>query len=143
MNEQPAGPRDVVVVGVSAGGVEALTGLLSALPPDLEAAIAITMHRSPSQSSVLASVLARHSVLSVVDALNGESLDPGRVYVAPADRHLLFGGGQIWLDRGPKHHHARPAVDPMFASAAEIVLVAGGASLAAYVLGAVVGPRLS
>jgi two-component system chemotaxis response regulator CheB len=119
VNERPSGPRDVVVVGASAGGVQALTALLSALPPDLDAAIAITMHRSPTQSSVLASVLARRSVLSVVDAEDGQPFEHRHIYVAPPDHHLLFTGDRIWLNRGAKHHHSRPAIDPMFASAAE------------------------
>jgi two-component system, chemotaxis family, protein-glutamate methylesterase/glutaminase len=119
VNERSSDPRDVVVVGVSAGGVQALTALRSALPPDLDAAIAITMHRSPSQSSVLVSVVARKSAIPVIDAVDGQPFERRRLYVAPPDRHLLFSGDRIWLDRGAKHHHTRPAVDPMFASAAE------------------------
>jgi two-component system chemotaxis response regulator CheB len=112
-------PRDVVVVGASAGGVQALTTLLSGLPRKLDAAIAITMHRSASQSSVLATVLARHSAIPIVDAVDGQSFERSRAYLAPADTHLLLRGDRIWLDRGAKHHHSRPAIDPMFASAAE------------------------
>ena len=119
MNERSTDPRDIVVIGASAGGVQALTSLLSALPSGLDAAIAITMHRSPNQRSVLASVVARNSLLSIRDAVDGERFERRRVYLAPADHHLLFSSDRIRLDRGAKHHHSRPAIDPMFASAAE------------------------
>jgi len=117
---EPSGdPRNVVVVGVSVGGVEALTKLFSALPADLDAAVAVTMHRSPNQSSVLASVVRRNARIAVADAYDGQPFEPRHVYLAPPDHHLLIHDGRLWLDRGAKHHHARPAIDPMFTSAGE------------------------
>jgi two-component system chemotaxis response regulator CheB len=107
------------VVGVSAGGVEALTNLFSALPGDFDAAVAVTMHRSPNESSVLASVVRRNAQIYVADAVDGEPLLRGRVYLAPPNHHLRIHDHRLWLDQGPKHHHCRPAIDPMFASAAE------------------------
>ena len=110
--------RDVILIGASAGGVQALSKLLSELPPDLDAAIAITLHRSPSFSSMLSDILRTRSKLEVVEPRGGEPFEPRRVYVAPPDRHLVFDDGVVELDTGPKEHHSRPAIDVMFRSGA-------------------------
>src|SRR4051812_45742702 len=111
--------RDVIVIGASAGGFEALTELLSRLPPGLPAAVAITLHRSPQGRSSMVPVLARKARIEVIEPATGDRFARGRVHVAPADVHMTVGQHSIWLDRGPKQHHSRPAIDPLFRSAAD------------------------
>jgi two-component system chemotaxis response regulator CheB len=106
------------VIGASAGGVEALSGLLGALPRDLEAAICIVTHVSAHTPSSLHRILAQKASLPVAPAQDGETLRPGRIYVAVSDRHLMLEKGAIRLSRGPKESRARPAVDVLFRSAA-------------------------
>lgn len=112
-------PADrVVAIGASAGGVEAVARLVAALPARFPAAVLVTVHVSASTPSVLPAILARAGRLPAAAAANGESVVPGRIYVAPPDRHLVVRGGRVWSDRGPREHHSRPAVDPMFRSVA-------------------------
>src|SRR3954453_20176075 len=113
-----AGGRTLVVIGASAGGVEALTRVIGELPADLPATVVVVLHVPPSGTSILADILDRHSPLAVMPAKNGSPLVPGRVYVAPPDNHVLVRGGELALDRGPRHNGHRPAVDPLFSSAA-------------------------
>lgn len=110
--------RDVVVLGASAGGVIALRELLAALPADFEGAVALVLHRSPLVETNLAAVLGWRCPLPVVEAAAGAPLSPGWVYVAPRDQHLRVEGMTLRLSRGPKEQHTRPAVDPLFRSAA-------------------------
>jgi two-component system, chemotaxis family, protein-glutamate methylesterase/glutaminase len=112
-------PRDVVVIGASAGGVQALMYLLSKLPADLPAFLGVVLHRSPHHESKLAWVLGRHAVLPVVEPADGALLEPRIVYVAPRDQHMLFGETRVRLSHGPREHLTRPAIDPLFRSAAE------------------------
>ena len=112
--------RDIIVVGASAGGVEALTRLLARLPRTLPAAIAVVVHLSPTVESALPTVLARVTPLPVVAAANGLALDLGRVYVGVPDHHMLLTDHAIGLKRDPKEHFHRPAVDPLFRSAARV-----------------------
>jgi two-component system chemotaxis response regulator CheB len=109
----------VVVVGASAGGVEALTELVRALPPDLHVPVAIVLHMAPGGTSVLAGILDRASALPAVQAEDGMPLVPGRVHVACPDFHLLVEDGVLRLDPGPRENGHRPAVDPLFRSAAQ------------------------
>ena len=111
-------PRDVVTIGASAGGVEALMQLLAKLPADLPAFIGIVLHRSPYHETRLPWVLGRHASLRVAEPHDGEMLQPANVYVAPRDRHMVFVGGYARLNHGPKEHRTRPAADPLFRSAA-------------------------
>lgn len=108
------------MVGASAGGVEALTRLLSRLPAGLPAAVIVVLHLSPTFESLLPSVLARATPLTVVAAANDVPLQRGRVYVAVPDRHLLLSDHAIALKRDAKEHFHRPAVDPLFRSAARL-----------------------
>lgn len=110
-------PR-LVVVGASAGGVEALCRLLALLPDDLPASVLVVMHVSPAAPSVLARILGRASRLPVEEALHGMAIEPGRVYVAPGGRHLIVDGDGLALVRGPRENGHRPALDPLFRSAA-------------------------
>jgi two-component system chemotaxis response regulator CheB len=113
-----AAKRNIVVIGASAGGVEALCALFTALPDRLDAALFVVMHISPYEPSALHRILGRASRLRVVAAQNGEQIVDGTVYVASADRHLMVDAGCVRLTRGPKESRSRPAVDVLFRSAA-------------------------
>jgi two-component system chemotaxis response regulator CheB len=110
--------RDIVVVGASAGGVEALLGFFRALPAGLDAAILVVLHIPTDTPSQLDQVLATATSLAVVIAKDGEPIEHGRVYVASADRHLMVTAQGIRLSRGPKESRARPSIDVLFRSAA-------------------------
>jgi two-component system chemotaxis response regulator CheB len=110
--------HDIIVIGASAGGVEALKELSRGLPPDLPAAVFVVLHVSPSGSSVLPRILSNSGPLRAHHAINGETIEHGRIYVAPPDHHLLVERGRIRVVRGPKENRSRPAADPLFRSAA-------------------------
>jgi two-component system, chemotaxis family, protein-glutamate methylesterase/glutaminase len=110
--------RDIVVVGASAGGVEALTRLAPALPPEFPAAIFVVLHLSSTGTSVLPNILTRGGPLPASVPQDGEKIDRGHVYVAPPDRHLLLAGSRVRLSAGPRENGHRPAIDPLFRSAA-------------------------
>lgn len=111
--------RDVIVIGGSAGAVEVLLTVLGSLPVDLGAAVAVTIHRHPTRPSTLDRVLGRRSSLPVIEPADEEPFTPGRVYLAPPDRHMVITDGVVCLNREPRQHHTRPAIDPLFISAAE------------------------
>jgi two-component system chemotaxis response regulator CheB len=110
--------RDVVVVGASAGGVEALRVLVRTLPADFPAALLVVMHLSPGASSALPQILGRAGVLPAVAARHGEPLSRGTIHVATPDRHLLVEDGVLMLSRGPTENGHRPAVNATFRSVA-------------------------
>jgi two-component system chemotaxis response regulator CheB len=110
--------RDVIVLGASAGGVAALRELLAKLPEQLDASVALVLHRSPVFESALASVLGWRAPLPVIEAVDEMPFARGCVYVAPRDQHLRIDGATLRLSRGPKEQHTRPAIDPLFRSAA-------------------------
>ncbi|MGH2522596.1 MAG: chemotaxis protein CheB [Anaerolineales bacterium] len=108
----------LIVIGASEGGVEALIRLVPGLPADLPAAVAVVMHFPASATSVLPDILDRASALPAMHAQTGESLQPGCIYVAPPDHHLLVNDGRLRLSRGPRQNNHRPAIDPLFSTAA-------------------------
>jgi two-component system chemotaxis response regulator CheB len=108
----------VVVIGASAGGVEALKVVAAGLPGDLHAAIAVVLHVPPDVESRLAGILDRAGELRAAQAEDGDALLPGRIYVAPPDRHLFLRAGSCAVVRGPRENGVRPSVDVLFRSAA-------------------------
>ena len=114
--------QDVIVLGASAGGVEALAELISLLPADLPAAVFVVLHIPPHGASVLPSILSRRGRLPARHPEDGERVRRGQVYVAPPDHHLLLrqdaGTLFVRLTRGPAENGHRPAVDTLFRSAA-------------------------
>lgn len=127
--------RDIIVIGASAGGVEALSRLFKHLHPHMHAAIAVVLHRHPQGNHHLATVLGHDSVFSVMEASDGMEFQPGRIYLAPSDYHLLLDKQNLLrLDHGPKRHFLRPSIDPLFISAASnygprvvgLILTGGG-----------------
>jgi two-component system, chemotaxis family, protein-glutamate methylesterase/glutaminase len=113
----PAG-RNVIVVGASMGGVDALGRLLRGLPADLGASLFVVLHTADRVPDLLARVLGNGSSFPVVTAVEGERFVPGKVYVAPPDRHLIVGQDHVHVRRGPRENATRPAIDPLFRSAA-------------------------
>ena len=110
--------RDVVVIGASAGGVSALMNLARSLPDDFPAAVFAVLHIPPHSPSHLPEILSRSGPLPAVHPTDGETIRPGRIYVAPPDRHLLVETNRILIKNGPKENRMRPAVDALFRSAA-------------------------
>jgi two-component system, chemotaxis family, protein-glutamate methylesterase/glutaminase len=108
----------VIAIGASAGALDAVRRITEALPRNCAAAIVVVFHVGaiPSQ---LPEILSWHGKMPVLFAEHGAALEPGRIYVAPPDHHVLLEGpGRIRLDHGSKVHNTRPAVDPLFTSAA-------------------------
>jgi two-component system chemotaxis response regulator CheB len=110
--------RDVVVVGASAGGVEALRALAGSLPRDLAAPVIVVLHISRHAPSALPAILDRSGPLDAVSAEHGAPLRDGTIYVAPVDRHVLIADSHLHLSPGPTENGHRPAIDPLFRSAA-------------------------
>ena len=113
----PRVKRTIIVIGTSAGGVHALQRLFTALPPDLPAAVGVVLHRG-ARLGELASVLARRSSLPIVEPRERQPLRQGTIYLAPADHHMVFDETGVEVQDGPKEHYTRPAIDPLFRSAA-------------------------
>jgi two-component system, chemotaxis family, protein-glutamate methylesterase/glutaminase len=91
---------------------------VSALPADLAAPIIVVLHITPSGTSVLPAILTRAGKLEAVHVVDGMALEPGRIYVAPPDRHVLVEDGVVRLSNGPRENGHRPAIDPLFRTAA-------------------------
>lgn len=113
----------LILLGASAGGVEAVSAAVAGLPADLNAAVCVVIHLRPDAKSRLPEILARVTGLRVVAARNGMALEPGVVYVGVPDLHMLIEAsegdrGSVRLVRGPRENRTRPAVDPLFRSAA-------------------------
>ncbi len=107
----------IIAIGASAGGAGVLMGLVQQLPADLPAAVLMVLHIGPYRS-LLPDLLSAEGPLPAVHGRDGEPLVAGRIYVAPPDRHMLIEGDSLRLTRGAKEHHTRPAIDPLFRSAA-------------------------
>ena len=112
--------KDIVVMGASAGGMEALQKLVARLPADFPGALFVVWHMSPTVKSVLPEILGRATPLPVAAAADGDPIEPGRIYVAPNDHHMLLERGYVRIARGPKENRFRPALDPLFRSAAYV-----------------------
>jgi two-component system, chemotaxis family, protein-glutamate methylesterase/glutaminase len=107
----------VIVIGASTGGVAALLELASGLPPKLPAIVGVVLHVG-SLPSILPQLLSARSALRAVHPQDGDPLRPGTIYVAPPDHHMLFTTDAVRLSQGPRENHARPAIDPLFRTAA-------------------------
>lgn len=109
---------DVVAIGASAGGVEALIRLAAGLSPGLPYAVLVVLHMSADAPSVLAQIIDRHGPLPAVSATHGTRLEPGTIYVGVPDRHLLVQDRHIVLGQGPTENGHRPAINALFRSVA-------------------------
>ena len=110
--------HDVVVIGASAGGVEALRTVMKSLPPDLAASVFVVLHLPPGGGTFLVNLLNRACPLPVANPVDAEEMRHGRVYVAPEDHHMLVEkDDRIRIVLGPKLNRHRPAIDPLFESA--------------------------
>jgi len=110
----------IVVIGASAGGIEALRTVAAGLPVDFPAPVCVVVHTAPQSPGVLQDILTRAGPLPGISPVNREPLQPGRIYVAPPDRHLVVEPGRLRVTRGPKENRFRPAIDPLFRSAAQV-----------------------
>lgn len=116
-----AGRVDAVVIGGSAGGVEALTALLPALLPRLMPPVFVVLHLPRDKPSVLAEIFAPKCAVPVREAEDKEAVTPGTIYFAPNNYHLLIDHGpQLSLSADDPVHHSRPSIDVLFESAAEV-----------------------
>jgi two-component system chemotaxis response regulator CheB len=111
---------DVVVLVGSAGGIKPMESVLEGLPSTLDAAVIVLLHLTPQHPSVLAAILGRKTAMNVKQAEDGDLLEPGHVYVAPPNAHLIVNAdGTLSLDHSPVVHHVRPSADTLLRSLAE------------------------
>ncbi|TDB67555.1 chemotaxis protein CheB [Arundinibacter roseus] len=110
--------QNIVVVGSSAGGVMALKELVSSFPKNFEASICIVQHLAADANSQLPSILSAAGSLPAVNPKDGQKLQPGHIYIAPADRHMILFDEQILVKKGPKENRFRPSIDVLMRSAA-------------------------
>ncbi|HUS63364.1 MAG TPA: chemotaxis protein CheB [Kofleriaceae bacterium] len=112
-------PARVIVIGASAGALGPLKEIMAGLPADLDAAVLVVRHIAADGPALLPQLLAEAAALPVSQAIDGESIRAGQVYVAAPDRHLVVDRDGVHLTRAPKENFSRPAVDPLFRSAAQ------------------------
>ncbi len=110
--------HNVIVLGASAGGLKALSAVVSELPADIGAAIFIVQHMSPERKSELPKLLSDVSDLPATHPVDGQIFQEGQIYVAPPDHHLLVGENSVRVVRGPQENRFRPSIDALFRSAA-------------------------
>lgn len=110
--------RDIVVIGGSSGATAPLKAILHALPEGFPAAVFIVLHIPARSIGILATVASSATRLPVHAAADGMLIEPGNIYLAVPDHHLIIADGHIRLGRGPRENMARPAIDPLFRSAA-------------------------
>ena len=110
--------HDIVVIGASVGGVEALKEIASQLSGRIQAAIFVVVHVSPDSSGMLPAILNRDSRIRARQAEDGWRIEPGNIYVAQPDHHLMLEKDEMRVVRGPKHNRHRPAIDLLFRTAA-------------------------
>ena len=111
--------RNIIVVGASAGGVNALIEFVKSIPQDFKASVFIVLHTSPYSPSQLPQILSRSGALKATHPKDGEEMEQGCIYIAPPDHHMLLQkGNKIAVKRGPKENRFRPSVDALFRSAA-------------------------
>jgi two-component system, chemotaxis family, protein-glutamate methylesterase/glutaminase len=110
--------RDLLAIGTSAGGIDALCRLAREFPKDFPASVLVVIHLSAHFGSSLDEILTHEGRLPAVFAKDGMPLEHGRIYIAPLGSHLLAAGDALRLDHGPRENNARPSIDPMFRSVA-------------------------
>ncbi len=110
----------LVVVGASAGGIDALTRLAATMPSEFPAAVCVVLHTGPQSPGVLHGILDRAGPLTAHAVHGGERPQPGHIYVAPPDQHLVVEPNRLRLTKGPRENRFRPAIDPLFRSAAQV-----------------------
>jgi len=110
--------KHIIVIGASAGGVNALKSVIDALPADFPAPIFITMHIQATLTSYLPEIITREGKLPALHPRDGEIIQASHIYIAPPDRHMTIENDHIRLTDDPKIHFCRPAIDPLFYSAA-------------------------
>jgi len=111
-------PRDILVIGGSAGSIEALKAIIHDLPANFSGSIFVVVHVSPESSGMLAQLLSRVGSLEATSPLDQEDIRRGHVYVARPDHHLTIEDGKVRVLRGPRENRHRPAIDPLFRTAA-------------------------
>lgn len=117
-NRDHQGRYEVVAIGASAGGLRALSAVLSELPPDFPVPVLIVQHLDPHSESRMADILARRTKLKIVQAQEGDEIAAGVAYIAPPARHMLLDHGRIHLTTTELVHFVRPSVDLLFESVA-------------------------
>jgi two-component system chemotaxis response regulator CheB len=110
--------HDIIVIGASAGGVQALREICKQLPADLPAAVFVVIHTAPTSPGMMPQILDRSGPLPALFAGDGDPIRRGAIFIAPPDRHLLIKDGTMRVTRGPKENGFRPACDPLFRTAA-------------------------
>jgi len=110
--------RDLLALGTSAGGFDALRYLASQFSPDLPASVLVVIHQSPQFRSELDAILTQAGPLPARFAADGDRLEKSRIYIAPPERHLIVESEWVRLGSGPRENNARPSLDPMYRSAA-------------------------
>lgn len=110
--------RDIIVIGASMGGVEALSTLVGSLPSDLPAAVFVVQHSAARSPGLISEILGRAGALPACRAESGMTPENGTIYVAPPDRHMLLTTDGVLITFGPRENRSRPAIDPLFRTAA-------------------------